>query len=245
MSRIALVVAGGDPPPPDVLSTLPPPVITIAADSGIHHARALDVGVDILVGDLDSADEESQQWAVAQGATVEVYPADKDQTDLELALDRAAEIAAEMAVDELIVLGLGGGRLDHWLANLLTLAGPRTASVAVTAYVGPSRISVIRDTRELTGRPGELVSLVPVGGAVHGITTAGLEYPLRSESLHAGSSRGISNVFGGAAPGDKTDVVRATVDVVSGTLLAIQPEYREVDVGTADRPGQPGPTPSG
>ncbi len=220
MSRIALVIAGGDPPPVDLLSTLPPPVITIAADSGIDHARALDLAVDLLIGDLDSADPAAVGWAVERGTEVETHPETKDQTDLELALERVVEVIAGRHIDEVVVVGVGGGRLDHWLANLLTLAGPRTASVDVTAYVDRSRISVIRSRRTLTGRPGQLVSLIPVGGSAHGITTAGLVYPLDGETLDAGTSRGVSNVFETSGSGEVT----AVVTVTSGILLAVQPE---------------------
>ncbi len=252
MSRIALVIAGGDPPPADLFAILPPPVITVAADSGINHARDLDLVVDVLVGDLDSADGAAIRWATDQGATVDVHPPNKDQTDLELALDHAARAAAELDIDELVVTGLAGGRLDHWLANLLTLAGPLTASIDVTAYAGRSRISVVRKRRSITGRPGELISLIPVGGPVRGITTTGLEYPLRHETLDAGSSRGVSNVF--AAPdhtggdrepdGDPAKAVTAKVEVVSGTLLAVQPEHVAAAGRVGDRlPYDPAPSP--
>lgn len=240
--RIALVIAGGDPPPADLFDILPPPVYTVAADSGINHARALDLQVDVLVGDLDSADEASIRWAGERGAAIDVHPPTKDQTDLELALEQVVRVVSELEIDELAVTGLGGGRLDHWLANLLTLAGPLTRSVDVTAYVGRSRVSVVRSRRSLTGRPGELISLLPVGGPAHGITTTGLEYPLRNETLDAGSSRGVSNVFDRAGTaiddGGSGDAgpVTAVVDLASGALLAIQPEHLSaadpVDDGT-------------
>jgi thiamine pyrophosphokinase len=227
-----LVIAGGDSPPADLFTTLPPPVFTVAADSGINHAHALDLGVDVLVGDLDSADEASVQWAAERGAAIEVHPANKDQTDLELALERAVRASVERDLDEVVVAGLSGGRLDHWLANLMVLAGPLTASIDVTADVGRSRVSVVRGRRSLTGRAGELLSLIPVGGPVHGITTSGLVYALRHETLEAGTSRGVSNVFDGSTTGagsgdhpEERGLVSAVVDVVSGTLLAVQPEH--------------------
>jgi len=222
MSRIALVIAGGDPPPLDLLATLPPPLITVAADSGINHARAMDLGVDVLVGDLDSADAAAIQWAIDRGATVEAHSPNKDQTDLELALDRAVGAATKLEIDELVVAGVAGGRLDHWLANLLTVAGPVTASIDVTTYAGRSRISVVRNHRLLTGRAGELISLIPVGGPAHGITTTGLTYPLTNETLTAGSGRGVSNTF--VSTGTDT-TVSARVELTWGTLLAVQPEY--------------------
>ena len=43
-------------------------------------------------------------------------------------------------------------------------------------------------------RPVAIVSLLPLGGDVSGITTVGLRYPLRDEPLLTGPARGLSNV---------------------------------------------------
>ena len=59
----------------------------IAADSGMDHALALGVEVDLLVGDLDSVLPES----IPLAKRVERHPWDKDVTDLELALLAALE----------------------------------------------------------------------------------------------------------------------------------------------------------
>ena len=65
----------------------------IAADSGLDHATALGFAVDLVVGDLDSADPAAVDAAVAAGAAVERHPEAKDATDLELALARRAATA--------------------------------------------------------------------------------------------------------------------------------------------------------
>ncbi len=51
----------------------------------------------------------------------------------------------------------------------------------------------------LSGARGDLLSLLPIGGDAVGVTTAGLAYPLRDETLFFGQARGVSNVFEGAA----------------------------------------------
>jgi thiamine pyrophosphokinase len=66
----------------------------------------------------------------------------------------------------------------------------------------------------LEGTPGELLSLLPARGAAEGVRTEGLVYPLRGETLEAGSTRGVSNVF--AEP-------TARVTIERGVLLAIKP----------------------
>ena len=64
------------------------------------------------------------------------------------------------------------------------------------------------------GAPGELLTLLPLGGPATGVTTNGLEYPLRGETLAPGTTRGVSNVF----------VEReARVALERGVLLAIRP----------------------
>ena len=100
-----------------------------------------------------------------------------------------------MEPQRILVLAGDGGRLDHQLSTLLLLASERYAGVQVDALVGEAWVHVVRGARTLEGTPGELVSLLPIGGPAEGVTTEGLVYPLRGETLEAGTSRGVSNVF--------------------------------------------------
>src|SRR5262245_60062395 len=123
---VALVFAGGEPPAArDVadLTDLEPHATVVAADSGLHHAQELGWHVDVVVGDLDSVDPAALAAAEHRGATVERHPAAKDETDLELALLTARARGATRAV----VLGVAGGRLDHFLANTLVLTADALA----------------------------------------------------------------------------------------------------------------------
>ncbi len=94
------------------------------------------------------------------------------------------------------------------------LASERYASIRIDALVGDAWVHVVRGARELDGEPGELVSLLAVNGPAEGVTTEGLVYPLRGETLEPGSTRGVSNVFASA---------QARVEVARGVLLAILP----------------------
>lgn len=207
-----VVLAGGDPEPtPSV--PLPAGAYVIAADSGLHLAQRLGLTVDLVVGDFDSVDEMALDAAVAAGTRVERHPEAKDATDLELALDAAVTRGAE----RIVVVGGGGGRLDHLLANALLLASPRFAAARIDGFVDGARVHVVHGSRPpvvLEGSPGDLVTLLPVGGTARGIVTEGLEYPLRSEDLPPGTSRGVSNVL---------LATTATVALAAGTLLVVQP----------------------
>ena len=211
MGSVALVFAGGDPPPPDALRGLPPADLVIAADSGLEHAMALGFPVDLIVGDLDSADPAAIDAAVAAGAAVEHHPEAKDATDLELALLAARDRGCTRA----IVVGGHGGRLDHFLANALLLASSALAGLRVEARLGDARVFVVRDEHELHGEAGDLCTLLPLGGPALGVRTEGLRYPLHGETLEPGSTRGVSNELLSSV---------ARVSLVDGVLLAILPD---------------------
>jgi len=212
----AVVLAGGDLPAAEALAGVLTELLAdgatlvVAADSGLDHALALGLNVDVVVGDLDSASAEGQAAARAAGSEFETHPTDKDATDLELALRSARDRGARRVT----VLGGGGGRHDHLLANALVLASAELVDLDLDALVGTARITVIRTRGELHGRPGALCSLLPVGGVAHGVRTDGLRFPLHGEDLLPGSTRGISNELLGTT---------ATVTVADGVLLAVQP----------------------
>jgi thiamine pyrophosphokinase len=92
--------------------------------------------------------------------------------------------------------------------------------VEVDALLGSARLEVVRRERTLPGAEGELVSLIPLGGPAEGVTTEGLRYPLSDETLAAGSSRGVSNVFAAE---------QARITVRRGVLLAIRTGDRADD----------------
>jgi thiamine pyrophosphokinase len=208
--ELVVVVAGGDAPSKDAVAKVPPGAPVIAADRGLDHALALGLDVTLAVGDFDSASAQAVAAAEDAGVAIERYPTEKDSTDLELALDAAAALGPS----RILVLAGEGGRIDHLLAAVLLLGSSRYAEVDVDALVGGSSVHVVRGERRLAGTPGELVSLLAVGGRAEGVRTRGLAYPLTGESLEPGSSLGVSNVF---------EHELATISVEHGVLLAVRP----------------------
>lgn len=209
-----LILAGGDPLPSSVVAEIPSKALVIAADSGLDHALALGLDVHLRVGDFDSVSEAAMDRYAA--APEERWPADKDATDLEIAMDAAMQRGA----DRVLVVGGHGGRLDHLLGNAALIASPRYATIEVSWLAGTSRVTVVRRRAEIRGRRGELVSLIPTGGDAGGVSTSGLRWDLEDAVLPFGTSRGVSNVM--------TDEV-APIRVESGTLLVVQPEALEDD----------------
>jgi thiamine pyrophosphokinase len=206
-----VVVSGGPSPDPDEVGPLPPGAFVIAADSGLDHAAVLGLRVDVLVGDLDSATAPAVCAAEAAGVRIERHPVDKEATDLELALEHALALGADRVT---VVSGGGGARLDHHLAELALLAAERFAPLRLDARIGSARAVPIHAGAnvELLGAPGAVLTLLALGGAAHGITTDGLRWPLRGETLAPGSTRGVSN-----------EIVAGPVRIAltAGTLLAV------------------------
>lgn len=205
-----VVVTGGDPVLPSERAWVPEGALVIAADSGLDHAHALGLRVDVAIGDLDSVTPQALARAEAGGTRIERHPAAKDATDLELALDAALARSPERVV----VLGGHGGRVDHLLANAALLTADRYATLEVVAHMGGATLTVVRSETEVEGAPGELVSLLALHRPATGVTTDGLLYPLSGEDLLPGSTRGVSNELV-ASP--------ASVSLASGVLLVVQP----------------------
>ena len=175
----------------------------IGADGGAARALAWGLSPDLVIGDMDSLPDVERSILVAEGCRFVEHPRAKDETDLELALVHATHEGAQ----EIVVLGALGGRLDHTLANILLLALPSLAGVSVRIAEGDQQALLARsgETVELEGAPGDLVSLVPLGGDAHGVTTRGLAWALKEDTLRFGSSRGVSNEMTSGEAGIEVD----------------------------------------
>ena len=91
----------------------------ICADGGTRHALALDLQPNLVIGDMDSAEKKDNgKYLENAGIPIELYPHDKNETDLELAIMRAIELEPK----EILVIAALGGRLDQTLGNLALLS---------------------------------------------------------------------------------------------------------------------------
>lgn len=204
-----LVFANGEfAAPPDLSERLASADMLIAADGGAQHCRALDLVPDVIIGDLDSMSAKARADWEARGVEMISHPAEKDQTDLELALLYAKKAGAS----SIAVLGALGRRWDHSIANLLLAAHDQFDGIQILILHGEQRMLVVKGRLRLPAAVGERVSLLPLGGEASGVATRGLKYPLNGETLPFGSSRGVSNVVVSADP---------EVEVESGTLLCV------------------------
>ena len=171
----------------------------IAADGGSKHLEKAGVRPDVIIGDMDSS------GAISPGIEVIPYPPDKDFTDTELSIQHARN----RGMKRVDLYGALGNRIDHEFCNILLLA----SCPGLLRICDPGtniRCCAAGDSLRVDGKPGDILSLLPVSKEVF-CTTKNLKYELTEEHLLR-SGRGISNLFTGD---------RAMVSVHSGELVII------------------------
>jgi thiamine pyrophosphokinase len=165
--------------------------LIVAADNGARYCFSHGILPDVLIGDLDSLAPSLLQELEAAETQIITHPQDKDETDLELALDHALHHRAT----HVTILGGLGGRWDMSLANIFLLAHKKYQKLAI-CVVGHDHVMYIINADnplKLQGRKGDTVSLLPLTPVVTGVSTLNLRYPLQGEELHAAGMRGVSN----------------------------------------------------
>jgi thiamine pyrophosphokinase len=178
----------------------------IAADGGTRHALALGLTPKTIIGDMDSL---PANFDISKfDDDVILYPQDKNETDLELAIQHALTLYPE----QIIILAAFGGRLDQTLANIALLSDIQRSTFNVRLDDGIEEVFFCHEQVQINGSSGDIVSLIPWQGEVTGIVTTNLKWRLQDETLYPQKTRGISNEMI-----DNT----ATVQIKSGLLLVV------------------------
>ena len=177
--------------------------LLIAADAGYRNLAAAGLVPDLLVGDFDSLGE-----APEVPCPVERHPVRKDDTDTLLAV----KLGLKRGYREFHIYGGLGGRLDHTLANVQTLA--YLAARGCLGFLAGERetLCLLREgALEFADPPrGATFSAFAYGGPAQGVTLRGLEYGLEGGTLTPEFPLGVSNAFAGGP---------ASVQVETGALL--------------------------
>lgn len=187
--RVVIFANGSLPAPPRLRSFLQEGDILLGADGGTRHILALGLKPHAVVGDFDSLSPQILDFLSTQGVRLHRYPADKDETDLELTLRHALEYRPRA----IRIVAALGDRLDQTLGNLALLTAPWLEGFDVRLEDGVEEVFFVHTEAAIQGAIGETVSLIPWGGAAEGIFTEGLRWALRGETLYPYRTRGISN----------------------------------------------------
>jgi len=180
----------------------------VAVDGGMQYLNRLALTPHLIIGDMDSIDPLDLQSMLAEGVQIERFPPQKDQTDLELAID----LVLQKGFKRILLFAALGGRLDRSLANLFLLTRDDLKDINVRMQDGQESVFLIRRETHIQTLPGDRISLLPLCAPVTGINTKGLLYPLNDESLFPQKTRGISN---------EALSKKVSINIESGLLLCI------------------------
>jgi thiamine pyrophosphokinase len=183
------------------LPSIGPGDFVIAADAGYRQLRG--VKPDLVVGDFDSL------GFVPEHETVVRHPVRKDDTDTLLAV----KLGLAQGYRQFVILGGIGGRLDHTVANIQTLAY-LAGQGAKGCLVGEKESALLLQNGSVRFAPEQTgaISVFAFGESASGVTEEGLDYPLESATLACDCPLGVSNAFTGAP---------ARIAVKRGSLLIV------------------------
>lgn len=176
----------------------------IAVDGGYRHLTSLDVKCDYFLGDFDSVSE------IPPGVD-EIYPSEKDDTDTMLAIKHGLL----KGMDEFVILGGLGGRLDHTIANISSLEYMKShgASGILADETTVVRLLGVGDKIHPM-MAGEYFSIFPFGISSAVVSLRGVQYPLDHHLLHSDFPLGVSNTV--------IDIDAFNMTIHEGKILLIE-----------------------
>ena len=189
----------------------------IAVDKGLMSAYALSLPVDRIVGDFDSVDRSAldkyKEGIFGKVPDVITLCPEKDMTDTQVALEWAVSQSSDL--EEIVLLGATGSRMDHVIANMNLLKIPLYNHVKACILDKNNKIYLENESFFITKSNlyGSYISLLPFTEKVTGLTLKGFKYPLKNHTLTQGNSLGVSNEI--------LDE-KASVTMDSGILLVIE-----------------------
>lgn len=163
----------------------------ICADGASRYLMGINFVPDLLLGDLDSIEEEAKLWMEERAVPLKKFPARKNETDTEIAL----AYSVSKKPQEIEILGAFGSRMDHTLANIQLLEGFFYSNIPIRLTDEQNEIWLLEKYTKIVGRKGETISLLPLTEYVREVTLKGFEYPLENKQLLRGKTLGISNVL--------------------------------------------------
>lgn len=205
--RVIIFANGNLPNPETARQLIRSNDFILCADGGTRHALALGLTPNLIIGDLDSTTFDLQPLT-EKGTQVIKHPTDKNETDLELAINHALTLSPS----QILILAALGGRMDQTLANIALLSNLQLSTFNIKLTDGVEELFFCHDQSQIEGRSGDIVSLIPWQGEVTGVFTENLRWHLHHETLYPAKTRGISNEM-------TADV--ATVAIASGLLLLV------------------------
>jgi thiamine pyrophosphokinase len=189
-----VLAAGGRAPAIGWLQALANSYPVWAVDRGADVCRAAAVIPEIFIGDADSSDAASWKWLAALQVPSLRYPTDKDDSDLQLALQ---ELARQRPGATALLTGGWGGRFDHAWSNVASLIQAVQWGLGPAALVDQAEaMFLLSGGQQLTFdfvQLPKIISLIPLTTDCEQVVSDGVHWPLSGVNLSMHEPAAISN----------------------------------------------------
>lgn len=196
--QLCLALAGGREPVGSWLKALRAAYSDAAiycADKGLAYCLQNSIIPSYVFGDADSAGQKLFTEAEALGVKVSIYPAEKNDTDLQLMLSKLPSC-------DLIISGVFGGRLDHLYSNIFSLLAMQDKQLRHIVLADDKEVLILLQPEdevklefaEPYKSSVEAISLLPLTEQAE-VTLTGVHWPLKDAVLELKRPYAISNVL--------------------------------------------------
>ncbi len=156
----------------------------IAADGGFSKAKSMGIIPHLVIGDMDSLDIDIDACI----ETKRVNPI-KDDTDTLLCIKECIS----RKINEIVILGGLGGRLDHTLANMQSLKFIYENGARGIIADDFTQVLYIKNEKIQLDNSFKYVSFFSLSEKASGISLTGFKYPLKNATLTNSFPLGVSN----------------------------------------------------
>lgn len=178
----AVLMAGAAVKDYDFFTPMPDDFV-ICADGGYRHALRLGIVPKVLVGDFDSLEAPRPS-----GAEILQFPPEKNETDLQLAM----QCAIDRGYRHIYVLGAFGGRVDHFLGNISLMKWATDRGATVVMEDANTRLYMTKSKLFVPKSENRYLSILPFSGDAQ-VSLKGVKYPAEKTWFLSGETLGISN----------------------------------------------------
>ena len=161
----------------------------ICADGGMNHIMEVGKSPDLVIGDLDSINQNSLNYIEENKIPIQKFPTIKDDTDTGIAL----EYLIQKGFKEITLMGVTGTRQDHTIANIFLLDYIHGKNIKGKIIDDNNIIYLVEDYLRLEYMNNSFVSVIPITETGIEVSLSGFFYNLDNIKIKFGSTYGISN----------------------------------------------------
>lgn len=167
--------------------------VWVGVDRGVYTLLSKGITPYMAFGDFDSVTAEELKKIEKHVRVLKKYKPEKDETDMELALNWALGEQPE----KIRMFGATGGRLDHFFANVQLLLKPAIINIELNLEIIDKKNHIYIKTpgsyEMKINKDRKYISFIPMSPFVKGLTLEGFKYPLKDYQIPWGSTLCISN----------------------------------------------------